>query len=100
MNNDPIHSEDTQRHDPWLQRARTLYQEAGERVAAASRRSLDATRRALRNTPAPARRRLLPVLVPDLKTPSKETQSLAFRVFRSLEEVARFLSEELAAPRH
>ncbi len=64
MNNDPIHSEDTQRHDPWLQRARTLYQEAGERVDAASLRSLDATRRALRNTTAPARRRLLPVLVP------------------------------------
>ena len=31
---------------------------------AASLRSLDATRRALRNTTAPARRRLLPVLVP------------------------------------
>ncbi len=38
---------------------------------------------------------MLPVLVPDLKAPSAEALALAFRVFRSLTEVKRFLIDEL-----
>jgi HAD superfamily hydrolase (TIGR01509 family) len=34
---------------------------------------------------------MLPVLIPDLKMPSEEARSLAFRTFHSLSEVARFL---------
>jgi HAD superfamily hydrolase (TIGR01509 family) len=41
---------------------------------------------------------MLPVMVPDLKTPSAQARSLAFRVFQSLNEVASFLSEELPPP--
>lgn len=39
---------------------------------------------------------MLPVLVPDLKAPSAEALALAFRVFRSLTEVKRFLVGELS----
>jgi HAD superfamily hydrolase (TIGR01509 family) len=37
---------------------------------------------------------MMPVLIPDLKAPSAEALALAFRVFRSLTEVKRFLSGE------
>lgn len=38
---------------------------------------------------------MLPILVPDLKAPSAEALALAFKVFRSLTEVRRFLCGEL-----
>ena len=38
---------------------------------------------------------MTPVLIPDLKAPSRGALALAFRTFRSLTEVRRFLSDEL-----
>ena len=37
---------------------------------------------------------MLPVLIPDLKAPSREALSLAFQVFSSLTEFRRYLSDE------